>query len=131
MPVLLCSHCGKRREIPDYLAALPLRCTGCGQMARVVTEEPPIPLEPVVRITEDPELPPLVPLTTEPSKSDFKVPDEGLTPTQLSDMLKSIGSIDLQEAPIPLTPAPVPTNEPVSEPVASPRKGFWNRFTGR
>ncbi len=31
MPTMCCTSCGGRREIVEYLARLPLRCTGCGR----------------------------------------------------------------------------------------------------
>jgi uncharacterized RDD family membrane protein YckC len=31
VPTMCCSSCGGRRDIVDYLARLPLRCTGCGR----------------------------------------------------------------------------------------------------
>ncbi|MBX3399836.1 MAG: RDD family protein [Gemmataceae bacterium] len=38
MPTMCCTSCGGRREIADYLARLPLRCTGCGHSLVAETE---------------------------------------------------------------------------------------------
>lgn len=39
MPALVCTNCGRRRPVVDYLARLPMRCTGCGSATTVDWDE--------------------------------------------------------------------------------------------
>lgn len=39
MPMSICPSCGKRRAVADYIAKLPLRCTGCGHALGIAADE--------------------------------------------------------------------------------------------
>lgn len=126
MPMSICPTCQRRRAVAEYIAKLPLRCTGCGGALTVVAEEDVVEAEPVAVITDDFELPPLVPLPSEAAKSGPKITDESLSRIQLSDMLKDIASLSATSSPVPARP---PAVLPV-KPVPALRR-FWNRLTRR
>ena len=48
MPMSICPSCDRRRRVADYIAKLPLRCTGCGHALAIAADDEPaeiIPLE--------------------------------------------------------------------------------------
>ncbi len=50
MPMSICPSCERRRPVADYIAKLPLRCTGCGHALSIAADDEPaevIPLEAV------------------------------------------------------------------------------------
>jgi len=108
-----CPNCGRRYELPDLMAHLPLLCKGCGVALHVPDPDP----EP------EPAPPPFRP---RPAKIEPKEPPKAEPKTEPKELpkVKPVAELGDDEKVKSLAPVPEPVSKPPApEPASSPAVG--------